>query len=92
MLINSISDLRRAFRHGPYAWPGGYPTYFLCDDGEPLCNKCARDNRREVIEAVAHKDRSGWHLVALDVNYEDTMHCAHCGTQIESACGEFGGA
>ena len=29
MLINSISDFRRAIHNGPYAWPGGYPLYFI---------------------------------------------------------------
>ena len=89
MLVNNISDLRRAYRHGAYAWPGGYPTYFLCDDGEGLCRACAVKERRNILESVAHKTNDGWRVVALDINYEDSqLFCAHCGEQIESAYGD----
>jgi len=33
MKIETISDFRKAMRHGPYAWPGGYPCYFIMGDG-----------------------------------------------------------
>lgn len=32
MQINSISDFRKAMRNGPYAWPGGYPLFFVMGD------------------------------------------------------------
>lgn len=88
MHIKTISDLRRAARI-KYAWPGGYPTYFVCHDGESLCHGCMSTERRGIIDSVAHKRNDGWRVVGLDINWEDSeLHCAHCGTLIESAYGE----
>jgi hypothetical protein len=89
MHIKSISDFRTAVRHGPYAWPGGYPMYFICDDGGALCCNCVRTERRNILESIASKSRDGWRVVALDINWEDsTLYCDHCNEQIESAYGE----
>jgi hypothetical protein len=89
MLINSISDFRRAMRNGAYAWPGGYPMFFLMSDGEALSFKAAKENVREMLEALVAGDNSGWRPVALEVNWEDdTLTCAHTNEPIESAYGE----
>jgi hypothetical protein len=34
--IKSVSDYRKAVRNGPYAWPGGYPLFFVTSDGAAL--------------------------------------------------------
>ena len=82
----SISDFRRDMRHGAYAWPGGYPRYFLCHDGEALSFAAAKENRRLILDAIATQDRSGWQIVGVDINWEDgELHCAHTGERIESA-------
>ncbi len=89
MTINSISDFRAAVRNGPYAWPGGYPLYFVCDDGAALCCNCVKKERRNILESIASKARDGWRVVGLDINYEDTdLFCDHCSETIESAYGE----
>lgn len=90
MPINSISDYRRAIRNGPYAWPGGYPLYFVMADGESLSFKAAKENRREILEALAHGDRRDqWRPVAFEVNWEDPdLVCAHTNERIESAYAE----
>jgi hypothetical protein len=31
-----VSELKSILRAGPYAWPGGYPLYFLTIDGGTL--------------------------------------------------------
>ena len=84
MNINSISDFRRAMRNGPYAWPGGYPVYFVCADGEALSFKAARENRLEILHALAYPVRNdGWRVVAMDVNWEDAaLFCAHTNERI----------
>jgi hypothetical protein len=63
-----------------YAWPGGYPVYYLAKDNGVLCPKCAneftegRDNDTQLEP------------VAFDVNWEDPqLFCEHCNTRIESA-------
>jgi hypothetical protein len=89
MNINSISDFRRAVRNGPYAWPGGYPLFFITSDGEALSFEAVRERRREILEALRDKDNSGWRVVAVDVNWEDAdLHCAHTNKRIESAYAE----
>lgn len=83
-----------ALRAGPYAWPGGYPCYFLLSDGETLSFKAAREEIRLVIGAIIDgrenpHETSGWRVVAVDINWEDEdMVCAHSGERIESAYGE----
>ena len=89
MRINSVSDFRAAMRQGPYAWPGGYPLYFITNDGAALSFKAAKDNARLIIESIAHNMRDGWRIVAMDVNWEDdSLLCDATFEQIPSAYGE----
>ncbi|MBN9314224.1 MAG: hypothetical protein J0I99_00640 [Devosia sp.] len=94
MKIASIGDFRRAAHHGPFAWPGGYPCYFVMADGEALSFEAAKDERRLILEALRderdgnHPDQS-WLPVALEINWEDTsLTCAHTQAPIPSAYGE----
>ena len=89
MEINSISDFRKAVRLGPYAWPGGYPLYWIMSDGEAIKWSVCKNERRNMLEALARKDQSGWRPIAFDINYEDNdLYCAHTGDKIESAYGD----
>lgn len=87
MQIETVSDFRRVYRQGKYAWPGGYPLYFITADGEPLSFEGAKDARRQIIEAIKDNDvRSGWRVCAVAVNWEDPfLLCTHTGERIESA-------
>lgn len=88
--IRSGQDLRSTLRAGSFVWPGGYPLYFITDDGEELSFDAVRENIREVISAIRRRDSTGgWRVIACDVNWEDSeMVCAHTGQRIESAYGE----
>ena len=92
MQIDIISDLRAALRAGPYAWPGGYPKFFLMADGEALSFDALKDRftRREVLASLAHSHRSDqWRVVACEINWEDTgLTCCQTGKPIQSAYGE----
>lgn len=89
MPINSVADFIRALSDGPYAWPGGYPKYFTCDDGEALSFKAAEGMVREISEAIENRDHSGWRVVGVDINWEDVdLFCVHTGERIPSAYGE----
>lgn len=82
----SIADFRRDMRHGPYAWPGGYPLYFVMSDGAALSFKAARSNARLILGAIQDGDSSGWCPIGLDINYEDAnLYCADSGERIPSA-------
>lgn len=70
-----------------YAWPGGYPLIYLCEDGGVLCPRCA--NRFDGSEASESSDDPQWRLVASDVYYEGpVIQCDHCNDDIESAYGD----
>jgi len=96
MNINSISDFRTAIRNGAYAWPGGYPLYFIMADGEAVSFAATKDKwtRRQIIEALADNARGAygdhsWFPVALEVNWENTeLYCAVTNDRIESAYGD----
>lgn len=89
MQINSISDFRRVFRSGPYAWPGGYPLYFVTDDGAVLSFSAVRKNRRAILSSIAYALRDGWRIVGTEINWEDAdLICDHTGERIPSAYGE----
>jgi len=61
-----------------WAWPGGYPLYYLDKGGMVLCPTCANkdvDDGQAVIDA--------------GINYEDaSLYCDDCSTRIESAYAE----
>lgn len=73
----------------PYAWPGGYPLFFITSDGAALCFKCAKKEGRRITDSIRTNCRDGWKVEAVDVNWEDTeCFCDHCSQPIESAYGE----
>lgn len=89
MQINTTLEFKNALRSGPYAWPGGYPLFFICDDGGALCCKCARSEARRIMESVRDRQSDGWRVVGMDINWENVeAHCDHCNGTIESAYGE----
>ena len=87
MEIKTVSDFRAAIRQGAYAWPGGYPLYFVTADGEAISFEAATAERRQVIRAIGHDEkRSGWRIIAVETNWEDTnLRCSHTDKLIECA-------
>ena len=80
----NVNEMRQSDgRLAAYAWPGGYPMFYLAKDDGVLCPTCAnlfnpkRDND-EQLQAVAY-----------DVNWEDPyLFCENCNERIESAYAE----
>ena len=61
-----------------YAWPGGYPLFYLDGENSVLCPTCADQSRHDMVES--------FRPVAVDVNWEDEdMHCDQCSRPIECA-------
>lgn len=86
----SLSVIKSELRAGKYAWPGGYPKFFVCADGETLSYEAAYENRKEIfrthLQAPKGYHDAQWTLVGCDINWEDNeMVCAHTGKRIESA-------
>jgi hypothetical protein len=73
----------------PYAWPGGYPRYFITSDGAALSFKAAKEQAEQIRESIRDDMRDGWRVVACDINYEDgALFCDHTNERIESAYAE----
>lgn len=64
-----------------YAWPGGYPIYYLDGHNSLLCPDCANKCLADEVEK--------FRPVACDVHYEGAnLTCDDCGAEIESAYGD----
>lgn len=86
MYIKNVSDFRAAIRNGAYAWPGGYPLYFITFDGAALSFEAAKANKRLIIESIARHINDGWQIIGMDVNWEDKeLVCDHTNQPIECA-------
>ena len=83
----TLLEIKQALRNGPYAWPGGYPMYFVTSDGEAFSFEGARECWRDIVRVHLNNLRSsGWHIAGVDINYENPdLYCAHTGKRIESA-------
>ncbi len=56
MLINSAADFYSALLQGSYAWPGGYPTYWIMADGEALMFNVAFTEAKLMLDALTHPE------------------------------------
>lgn len=82
-------EFLQALRVGPYAWPGGYPLFFITSDAGCLCHDCGKKNRGSIVDAIEEGLNDGWRVVAQDVNWEDPeLICDGCGDRIQSAYAE----
>lgn len=84
------AEFQQALTDGPYAFPGGYPRFFLMGDGEAVSFKAAEERTDEIRAAIdAGNARADWFPVAVEINWEDPdLYCAHSGARIESAYAE----
>lgn len=63
-----------------FAWPGGYPIYYLDSDNCVLCPKCANKHLAD--------EQENFRPAAYGVHYEgEPLICEQCNAEIESAYG-----
>ena len=88
--INTVQEFGAALKQGPYAWPGGYPLYFVTSDGGSLSFATAWNERASIARAIIDDDKSGgWKVIGYDVNWENAdLTDDHTGNRIESAYAE----
>jgi hypothetical protein len=60
-----------------YAFPGGYPLFYITVLGDFVCPSCANDTSKENDPPAL-----------ISINFEDFLTCDDCGCVIESAYGE----
>lgn len=60
-----------------YAWPGGYPIGYLCDDGEWLYGKCMNDPSNPIH---FRGNTDGWRIDGVDIIEESEYgeFCSNC--------------
>lgn len=64
-----------------FAWPGGYPIYYLDKSCSVMCADCA-------TKALDSEYGDGFAPVASDIHWEgDSLICEDCNKEIESAYG-----
>lgn len=68
-----------------FAWPGGYPLYYVTQDGGVLCPGCAKTAESKGL--TGDLDDPQWYIIAVQINWEEELTCDHCNEKIESAYG-----
>jgi len=87
--IKTVSDLKATLRYGDTAWPGGYPIYFITNDGAAMSFKTVRKQFRSVADSIRNKLTDGWRVCATDINYDDPeLYDDHTSERIPSAYAE----
>lgn len=101
--IKTVFDFNKALAIGPYAWPGGYPLYFITADGGVLSWQAAIDEQALIRDSIIENpiedslcgdslvcdNGDGWRIILMEINYEDdNLYCDHTGNKIESAYGD----
>ena len=87
--IENTKKLHEVLKSGPYAWPGGYPLFFITSDGAALSFEAVNQEIESVQDSIETECNDGWQVVAVDVNWEDeNLLCDHTGEKIQSAYGE----
>ena|SRR5258706_11927813 len=83
----ALSVIKDLLRNGQFAWPGGWPMFFLTCNGEPISFDAVYAERRQVFLAHLRGDhRDQFALCGYEVNWEDAeLRCAHTNKRIESA-------
>jgi hypothetical protein len=85
----TIDGFKSSLERGAYAWPGGYPTYYVCQDGGVLSFDAAHENKDLICEAMKEGFEAEWIVVAQAINWEDgNLICDHSNKRIESAYAE----
>ncbi|ARK07576.1 hypothetical protein LAV_00201 [Sphingobium phage Lacusarx] len=86
--IATVADFDAALAE-PYAWPGGYPRFFITKDGQALSYKAAEREADNIRESITERANDGYLVDAVAINWEDnSLYCDITGDRIESAYAE----
>ena len=83
-----LSEVKKLLREGEYAWPGGYPRYFILADGAPASFAGVRKYWKHICHAhiCADGQEPEWEIAACEINWEgDAGFCELTNDLIPSA-------
>ena len=85
--IDRLHALKEAIRR-PYCWPGGYTIALYLRDSERICNRCAREEWREIVYDSIN-GYGTWQAGYTDVHWEGPpQDCIHCNEPQSSEYGD----
>lgn len=85
--IDSVADFKACLRAGKTTDLGGYPLYFLDNEGNAISFDAAHKSFAIYAREIEQKERG--RITHCDINYEDSaLFCADSGEQIPSAYGD----
>jgi len=86
----TLSQIKEQLRSGAFAFPGGYPKFFIMADSSVLSFESVLKEFKLICDAHIRKDlNSCWLVAGVDINWEDSnLFCEHSNKPIESAYGE----
>ena len=85
-IINTVFDFNRELQAGPYMWPGGYPRFFVTNDGGVLSFKATEENAGMIRDSIIANSKDGWRVECVEINWEDReLYCDHTDERITPA-------
>lgn len=86
----TTQDFLELLENGPFAWPGGYPMFFICADGGVISFDAAEEHKVEILDAIKEpRSNQQWEVTSCIVNWEDDdLFCDHTNERIPSAYAE----
>lgn len=83
--IDTLAQVKACLRAGKFAH-GGYPLYFITQDGAALSFEAVVSEFGQVCWDFINDASTGWRIVGCVVNYEDnSLICEHTNKRIPSA-------
>lgn len=85
----TVNQFNAQLYAGAWAWPGGYPVYFITADCESMSFDYAKENAELIRNAIAENIGDQWQIIGCEVNWENaSLYCCGSNKRIESAYAE----
>jgi len=87
--ILDAADLNETLETGLFTSVGGYPKFWIAEDGEALSYDAVIANKELILSAIKDGGDPQWNVTGCEINYEDaSLVCAHTNEPIPSAYGD----
>ena len=87
--ILDAADLNETLETGLFTSVGGYPKFWIAEDGEALSYDAVIANKELILSAIKDGGDPQWNVTGCEINYEDaSLVCAHTNEHIPSAYGD----